>query len=146
MVALGSAPPFISTSLITGPAPEPEVTRAIRVGGEACYCHLLGVDAEVGGRAELRGARGRCALSAGVVSLGFLDWRGAGGRGRLELELELEPEEERSHHDASRLFCFFHHSVRWAGAGAGTGGWWLEWCERKILLAGWWLKPGAGAV
>jgi len=88
VVALGSAPPFISTSLITGPAPEPEVTRAIRVGGEACYCHLLGVDAEVGGRAELRGARGRCALSAGVVSLGFLDWRGAGGRGRLELEEE----------------------------------------------------------
>ena len=89
MVALGSAPPFISTSLITGPAPEPEVTRAISVGGEACYCHLLGVDAEVGGRAELRGARGRCALSAGVVSLGFLDWRGEG-------EGRLEPEEERS--------------------------------------------------
>ena len=89
VVALGSAPPFISTSLITGPAPEPEVTRAIRVGGEACYCHLLGVDAEVGGRAELRGARGRCALSAGVVSLGFLDWRGEG-------EGRLEPEEERS--------------------------------------------------
>jgi len=24
--------------------------------------------------------------------------------------------------------------------------WWLEWCERKILLAGWWLEAGAGAV
>jgi len=24
--------------------------------------------------------------------------------------------------------------------------WWLEWCERKILLAGWWLKAGTGAV
>ena len=43
-------------------------------------------------------------------------------------------------------------SLRWAGAGAG--GWsgvrekyyWLEWCERKILLAGWWLEDGAGAV
>jgi len=22
----------------------------------------------------------------------------------------------------------------------------LEWCERKILLAGWWLEAGAGAV
>jgi len=24
--------------------------------------------------------------------------------------------------------------------------WWLEWCERKILLAGWWLEAGTGAV
>jgi len=24
--------------------------------------------------------------------------------------------------------------------------WWLEWCERKILLAVWWLEAGAGAV
>jgi len=24
--------------------------------------------------------------------------------------------------------------------------WWLEWCERKILLACWWLEAGAGAV
>jgi len=24
--------------------------------------------------------------------------------------------------------------------------WWLKWCERKILLAGWWLEAGAGAV
>ena len=24
--------------------------------------------------------------------------------------------------------------------------WWLEWYERKILLAGWWLEAGAGAV
>jgi len=24
--------------------------------------------------------------------------------------------------------------------------WWLEWCVRKILLAGWWLEAGAGAV
>jgi len=26
--------------------------------------------------------------------------------------------------------------------------WWLvlEWCERKILLAGWWLEAGAGAM
>jgi len=24
--------------------------------------------------------------------------------------------------------------------------WWLEWCERKILLTGWWLEAGAGAV
>jgi len=22
----------------------------------------------------------------------------------------------------------------------------LEWCERKILLAGWWLEAGAGVV
>jgi len=24
--------------------------------------------------------------------------------------------------------------------------WWMEWCERKILLAGWWLEAGAGVV
>ena len=24
--------------------------------------------------------------------------------------------------------------------------WWLEWCERKILLAGWWLEAGTRAV
>jgi hypothetical protein len=24
--------------------------------------------------------------------------------------------------------------------------WWLEWCETKILLAGWWLEAGAEAV
>jgi len=26
--------------------------------------------------------------------------------------------------------------------------WWLvlKWCEKKTLLAGWWLKAGAGAV
>ena len=24
--------------------------------------------------------------------------------------------------------------------------WWLEWCERKILLADWWLEAGTGAV
>jgi hypothetical protein len=24
--------------------------------------------------------------------------------------------------------------------------WWLEWCERKILLAGWWLEADVGAV
>jgi len=24
--------------------------------------------------------------------------------------------------------------------------WWLEWYERKILLTGWWLETGAGAV
>ena len=112
MVALGSAPPFISTSLITGPAPEPEVTRAIRVGGEACYCHLLGVDAEVGGRAELRGARGRCAFVRGrgfsrIFGLARRGGKGKTGTGRGTF-----------HHDASRLFCFFHHSVRWAGAGA----------------------------
>jgi hypothetical protein len=54
VVELGSAPPFISTSAITGPAPGPDVTRAIRAGGEARYCHLLGDEAE-GGDNELAG-------------------------------------------------------------------------------------------
>ena len=124
MVALGSAPPFISTSLITGPAPEPEVTRAISVGGEACYCRLLGVDAEVGGRAQ--GSTGSLCL---VRVRGFswifgLARRGGGktgtGRGTF-------------HHDASRLFCFFHHSVRWAGTGAGG---WSGVREKYCWLAG----------
>jgi len=37
-----------------------------------------------------------------------------------------------------------NHSVMVAGAGGRS--WWLEWCERKILLADWWLEAGAGVV
>jgi len=41
-----------------------------------------------------------------------------------------------------RLMKWWHSfcSLDWSWS------WWLEWCERKILLAGWWLEAGAGTV